>query len=106
MIETFNSAESVIQLSDKEEGVIIGKYLMYGTISPGIYGTTNDTRVYAIIDIRVKDNKARFEVKPQEWYYDSSEMTVYQFSKQDAINAITRLADSFDKGMTVEAVEF
>lgn len=106
MIETFNSAESVIQHSDKEEGVIIGKYLMHGGLSSGLYGATTDTRVYAIIDIRVKDNKVRFEVKPQDWYYDSSGLTVYQFSKQDAIAAMTRLADSFKKGMAKEKIEF
>jgi hypothetical protein len=106
MIETFNSAESVIQHSDKEEGVIIGKYLMYGGVSPGIYGTTVDTRVYAIIDIRVKDDRVRLEVKPQDWYYDSSGMTVYQFSKQDAVAAINRLSDSFYKGISKETIEF
>lgn len=106
MIETFGNAESVIQHADKEEGVIIGKYLMYGGLTPGLYGSVTDTRVYAIIDIRVKDDKVRWEVKPLEWYYDSSEMTVYQFSKQDAINAITKLSDSFYESMTQAAIDF
>ena len=105
MIQTFNSAESVIQHSDKEEGVVIGKYLMHGSVSSGVYGAA-DTRVYAIIDIRVKDDRARLEIKPLDWYYDASGMTVYQFSKQDAINAINRLSDSFYKGLTKESVEF
>jgi hypothetical protein len=106
MIETFKDAESVIQHSDKEDGVIIGKYLMHGGLTPGIYGTTVDTRVYAIIDIRVKDDRVRLEIKPMDWYYDSSGMTVYQFSKQDAIAAINRLSDSFYKGITKETIEF
>ena len=58
MISTFNDAESVIQHSDKEEGVIIGRYLMNGTVSAGMYGSV-DTRVYAVIDIRVRDDRAR-----------------------------------------------
>ena len=29
MVESFNSAKNVIQFSDKEEGIVKGKYLMY-----------------------------------------------------------------------------
>lgn len=109
MVETFNNAESVIQHSDKEAGAIIGKYLMYGSLSrsSGMYATTVDTRVYAIIDIRVKDNKARIEVKPQgEWQYDESGMTQYGYSKQDAINEMKSLAESFHKALIKKESDF
>lgn len=109
MVETFNNAESVIQHSDKEAGAIIGKYLMYGSVSTGsgLYATTNDSRVYAIIDIRVKDNKARIEIKPQgEWQYDESGMTPYGYSKQDAINEMKTLAGSFHKALLKKESEF
>jgi len=107
MIRTFNSAESVIQHSDKEDGVIIGKYLMHGTLSHGgPYSAAADTRVYAIIDIRVKDQKARIEIRPQDWKYDSSGMTVYNYSKQDAIADIQRLVDSFYNSLQKKDVEF
>ena len=53
MVETFNNAESVIQFSDKENGIVTGKYLMQTIIK----GTAVPvTKVFAIIKIRVKDN--------------------------------------------------
>jgi len=107
MIKTFNDATSVIQHSDKEEGVIIGKYLMNGKVHSGAYGTTLDTRVYAIIDIRVKDQKARIEIKPQDkWEYDSSGMTIYDYSKQKAIADMQKLIESFYQALQKKDVEF
>ena len=107
MTEIFNNAESVIQHSDKEEGAIMGKYLMFGETKSGMYGTMVDSRVYATIDIRVKDNKARIEVKPQgSWQYDDSGMTVYSYSKQQAQTDIKNLADSFHKALLSAGVEF
>lgn len=106
MIEIFNDAESVIQHSDKEEGAIIGKFKMHGTTQSSMYGTA-DSRVYAIIDIRVKDNKARIEIKPQgRWQYDSSGMSIYNYSKQDAIQDMKGLAQSFYEALKKPSVEF
>jgi hypothetical protein len=106
MIESFKDAESVIQHSDKDEGAIIGKYLMAGGVSTSMYGSV-DTRIYAIIDIRVKDNRAKIEIKPQEsWHYDASGMTVYNFSKEDAQREMVRLAQSFFDSIHKETVEF
>jgi hypothetical protein len=106
MIETFNDAESVIQHNDKQEGVIIGKYKMFGTTQTSPYGTA-DSRVYAIIDIRVKDNKARIEIKPQsKWYYDASGMSIYSYSKQDALKDMQKLAESFHQSIQKAHVEF
>lgn len=105
MIKTFVNAESVIQHNDKAEGVIIGKYLMFGAFLNGAYGATADSRVYAVIDIRVKDNKARIEIKPQStWKY--GEMTIYDFSKNDAQLEMVKLADSFHKSLAKENVKF
>lgn len=107
MVSTFNNAESVIQHSDKEEGVIVGKYLMFGQISSGAYGVTNDNRVYAIIDISVKDGKAKIEIKPQgTWQYDESGMTIYTYSKQDAINEMKGLSKSFLQALLKEESDF
>lgn len=65
MIENFNNAESVIQFSDKDAGLIKGKYLMKeGFYQPRTQYTrevkTDD--IFAIITIRVKDNKSRIEI--------------------------------------------
>jgi hypothetical protein len=95
MIETFNDAESVIQ-----------QYKMFGTTQTSPYGTA-DSRVYAIIDIRVKDNKARIEIKPQsKWYYDASGMSIYSYSKQDALKDMQKLAESFHQSIQKAHVEF
>ena len=61
MVESFNNATNVIQFSDKEEGIIIGRYLIGGTYSP----PQVDNRVYAIITIRVKDNLTKIRISPQ-----------------------------------------
>lgn len=55
-VENFNSAESVIQFSDKEAGRITGKYTF--TYGDGIYN-------YAVkqnIDVEVKEGKARIKI--------------------------------------------
>jgi hypothetical protein len=107
MIATFNSAESVIQHADKAEGVIIGKYLMHGEMRTSQYGTA-DSRVYAIIDVRVKEGKARIEIKPQgSWQYDEGGMTIYNYSKSQAIADAQKIADNFYKYMTtVKKIDF
>ena len=81
---------------------------MSGEVRPGPYGTTLDNRVYAIIDIRVKDDKARLEIKPQgTWQYDESGMSAfYSYSKQDAINEMKQLEQSFYNALRKKNVEF
>lgn len=106
MIETFNNAESVVQHNDKEQGVIIGKYLLHGSSASGLYGNV-DNRIYATIDIRLKDNKARIEIKPQgSWQYDESGMSVFSYSKQDAIADMNHLAESLHQSLLKKAIEF
>jgi len=106
MISNFNDATSVIQHSDKEEGVLIGKYLMSGTMQGSRYGTA-DSRVYAIIDIRVKDQKARIEIKPiGSWTYDPNGMTIFQYSKDKAKADMKILAESFHQSLIKKGVEF
>ena len=63
MAETFNDAKSVIQFTDKESGVVTGRYLMKSIIT----STTTRENVYAIIKIQVKDNVAKIEIKPNSY---------------------------------------
>ncbi len=61
MARTFTSSKSVIQFQDKDNGVIVGKYLML-TAAP------ND--VYSMVTIYVKDKKTKIEIEPMgEWQY-------------------------------------
>ncbi|AWW32180.1 hypothetical protein DN752_19670 [Echinicola strongylocentroti] len=105
MIKTFNDAESVIQHSDKEDGVLMGKYLMSGGVSTGLYGTTSDSRVYSIIDIRVKDDKVRISITPQEWaYYEMS--TAPKYTEEEAMKDMENLASSLYQHISTSNVDF
>lgn len=101
-----NNPESSIQHSDAFEGVIIAKYLIAGERDVKNHGTA-DSRVFSVIDIRIKDNKARIEIKPQhEWQYDPSGMSTYKFGKVHATLEMKRLAESFHQALLKKSVEF
>jgi hypothetical protein len=107
MIKTFAKASSVIEFSDKVEGTLIGKYLMSGLERVGAYGMTADSRVYAKIDIRVKDHKARISIEPLgSWKYDPNKMTIYDYSLEMAKSDMNNLAQSFYDALKTKKVEF
>ena len=60
LVESFSRANNVIQFSDKEAGIIMGRYLMNGS-----YSTLSDNNVYAIITLKVKDNLTKIKIAPQ-----------------------------------------
>ena len=72
MVETFSSAESVIEFSDKEAGIVKGRYVLSPERSSsgvhvgyGIYsGAFVVKATKAIITVRVKDSFARIEIQP------------------------------------------
>lgn len=108
MVNTFNNAESVIQYSDKDEGAIIGKYLMFGELISVPMGMTVNTRVFAIIDIRVKDNKARVSIKPAEtWTYNpKSGRTIYSFSPENFKEEANELKENIHTSLKRDNIEF
>ena len=53
MVETFNSAESVIEFSDKENGIILGKYVFL----------IGQSKIKSIIQIDTRDKKCRISFK-------------------------------------------
>ncbi|MBT8233433.1 MAG: DUF4468 domain-containing protein [Saprospiraceae bacterium] len=68
MVTTFGSAKSVIQFSDKDEGIIKGKYLMKeGQARTQYVPETKD--YFAIITIRVKENASKIEISPVGKFY-------------------------------------
>jgi len=96
MVERFNSAKSVVQFSDKEGGIVIGKYLMAEVPNVMGYGVVSYTDVYARIKIQVKDEVAKITVTPEPFSikYNSKSVTRPKddlFSKQSAINIINDL---------------
>ena len=109
MIAAFNDAESVIQYSDKEAGTLIGKYLLGGSAAEKIsaYFSTPENRVYAIIDLRVKDNKARLSIKPDsEWTYRSYENVLSVVSEESVLKKIEILSESLKKSLVRDAIDF
>lgn len=107
MVSEFKNAESVIEYTDKETGTIIGKYLMFGTVRHGAYGMTSDDRIFAKIDIRLKDNRARISIQPMgNWKYDSSGFTIYSYSPEKAQADMESLADRFYMKLRSDTVDF
>jgi hypothetical protein len=108
MVSVFKDAKSVIQYSDKTEGVLMGKYLLN-------YNSYSMQYVYAIIEIKVKDRKARISVTPDNWTYSQynygiphwtgTENSTF-YTKERAISDIDILCDSFNKGLQASDNKF
>jgi len=62
MVNAFNDAESVIQFSDKDSGTLTGKYLVTGGLTY-LSGIPMDSRVFAIIKMKLKDNRANISIE-------------------------------------------
>jgi hypothetical protein len=69
LVEKFNSSKSIIQFSDKEAGIVKGKYIMTGG--------------EAIITIKVKDSLSKITIDTGDLFYTRS-------SKDDDANAYSR----------------
>lgn len=98
MVRTFKSAKSVIQLSDKEEGILLGKYILHSDVLVSLGGPV-ESNIYAIIDIRVKDNKARLQIQPENY-------TSPNFTKEQAMVVLEDLAADFSKAMKSGKIDF
>jgi hypothetical protein len=119
MVSAFKDAKSVIQYSDKAEGILTGKYLLHyiapsSGYSPliGSYSTPEYT-LYAVIEIRVKDGKAFISVNPDDWTHtqqlDASGKVVQregEYTKEKAIVDIDALCESFHKNLLIEKIDF
>ena len=97
MVNVFRDARSIIQFKDKDEGRIIGKYLLRPDLlcPGGQYGPT-DCGLYAIINIYIKDDAAKISVEPQGiWVYDSSVAKLSNYSPEQANSDIDALIKDF-----------
>lgn len=103
MVQAFNNAESVIQFTDKESGVIKGRYAMkMGVTSTSPY-VSNTPAFTAIITIRVKDKASRIEIAPPSGMYSQLMMgTELGFTETMFTEQANDLADTFVKQMTNE----
>ena len=118
MVSTFKDAKSVIQYSDKAEGIITGKYLLKYTPASsgtflGVYYSNPEESIYSIIEVRVNDNKGYISVTPDSWTHtqqiDASGKEVKrvgEYTKEMAIADIDALCESFHKSLQAEKINF
>lgn len=67
LITLFKNAESVIQFSDKEYGVLSGKYIIATLVNGN--SKLNDKYLYALLNIYIKESKAKIEIYPDPFFY-------------------------------------
>lgn len=104
MVENFNDAKSVVQFSDKQSGVVTGKFLM-ASIIRGTEVPRDD--VFAIIKINVKDNAAKIEVKSESYINNYNPLAGGESYPLEQANAdIDNLIASFEKSMMGAADDF
>ena len=96
MVKMFNDAKSVIQFQDKEQGTIIGKYLLHSTKIPVGYGMEVGDDIFAVIKIMVKDNRAKIIIEPQgAWKYGQQGIYTLDYSPEMAESDINNLIKDF-----------
>jgi hypothetical protein len=62
----FNKSDSVIEYSDKEAGIISGKYI--GERHPINGGLSGSLAIRSIFTISIKDEKVKLDLKPAEFF--------------------------------------
>lgn len=99
MAETFNDAKSVIQFTDKEAGVVTGKYLLkplYTTQGYSVVESGNG--IYAIIKVQVKDGASKITVTPDDFTELKGDFVnpLMKFTKEDALTRVNALMASYE----------
>ena len=89
-IRAFANSQSAIQYSDKNDGKIIGKFLLNTTNSP--YYLSD---VYSVITITVEDKTAQIEIDPLPWKYNRVSLGSTIYKPESAQKDMRKLIDSF-----------
>jgi hypothetical protein len=101
MVKTFVSSESVIEFSDKEAGVINGKYNLTTIVGGSQSGYTNS--INASVFIQCKDNTVKITVDPQDYNTFSSKSgslyKAYMYPREDALASVNALIADFENYM-------
>lgn len=99
MLEKFNNPKSVVQFSDKEEGIVTGRYMMkeYYTWT-GAQWIANGNGVFAVIKIQVKDGAAKITVDPDQFIQGEGSLVDKNnsFSEANAILESNTLIETFE----------
>ena len=106
MVKTFNNAESVIQFSDKESGTITGKYMLKQTFTVDLnYQVIPNGGIFAIINIDIKENKARITITPREYSSRKTGDPQFIYPEQTAREDIQNLFNDFETYMNIKENE-
>jgi hypothetical protein len=98
LVETFVSAESVIEFQDKETGKIIGKCILMPTSTETAFKLSKPIGLRCVISIDIKDNAARITFTPQDGQTKSE--------AEDLRLKWISLADKLEKYLTKETLEW
>jgi len=76
--------------------------------STSFFGSASaDSRVFAKIDIRVRDKRARISIEPlTPWRYDESGWTIYDYSKENFYEDVDKIMLSFENALKAKTIEF
>ncbi|MFL1896844.1 DUF4468 domain-containing protein [Aquimarina sp. 2-A2] len=97
MVQTFKDAKSVVQFTDKDQGVVMGKYLLNTTVVNNTMMKTVDTfDVYAVIKLQVKDGQTRISIDPYDFSEIKSMYVPNPYLRADAMNDINTLIASYE----------
>ncbi len=84
MVDTFVNAESVIEFTDKEAGIIKGKYVISG-LYEGLYGLS----IRSTLTIEIKEGKARITIADPYRKYTSGLGEAYTNTNYDQLRSKT-----------------
>jgi len=104
LVKSFSDADNVIQFADKEEGVMMGRYLLTSHTIYDFMGEVNSTsNIDAVIDIRVKDDKARIAILPLGKVTYRGKENIFKELAEDHINM---LINDYRRYINGSAVDF
>ena len=114
-VSAFNSADSVIEFSDKESGTITGKYYMRYHGASAYFWAGGDVAPLTLIQVEVKDEKARISLKLSnvEYYNGNGAKFTTSYSGyfvESDVETLTarwnNLIADFEKALKTEAVDW
>lgn len=103
MVESFHNAESVIQFSDKEDGILAGRYSLHTDNLITSYGTYGAPDVFANIKIQVKDGAAKITIVVDDFltYSSATKIGEKELTSEYISSTVDGLISSFQKGIQV-----
>ena len=94
LVESFKSAKDVIQFSDKEAGIVMGKYLL--SLPYFDDDQLNPQGISALIKLQVKEGATRITIIPEAFVEPSGDMYYNApYDREDVQNSINLLIQSY-----------